>query len=89
MKTEFLSHFDKSLNKLKSKEVKKEVVDAILNVEQAQKLTDIKNLKKLKGHKFSYRIKIGDYRIGIFIENEIVEFAVVAHRKDIYKFFPK
>jgi mRNA interferase RelE/StbE len=88
MKTEFLSHFDKSIDKLKSAIVKKEVADAILNVEQATNLKEIKNLKKLTGYKISYRIEIGDYRIGIFIENDTVEFSTVAHRKDIYKIFP-
>jgi len=88
MKTEFLNHFFKSIDKLKSTDVRNDVVNAILNVEQASDTSEIKNLKKLTGHKFSYRIRIGDYRIGVFIENEIVEFAVVAHRKDIYKIFP-
>lgn len=88
MKTEFLSHFFKSIDKLKSSDVKNDVVNAIMNVEQAKDTSEIKSLKKLSGHKFSHRIRIGDYRIGVFIENEIVEFAVVAHRKDIYKIFP-
>jgi mRNA interferase RelE/StbE len=42
----------------------------------------------LKGHKFAYRIKIGDYRIGIFVESKVVEMARFEHRKDIYKVFP-
>jgi len=88
MRTEFLKHFEKDLDKLKSSEVENDVVETIVNVENALKLTDIKNIKKLKGFKKSYRIKIKDYRIGIFIEDDLVEFATVAHRKDIYKRFP-
>ena len=88
MKTEFLSHFYKSIDKLKSTDVKNDVVNTIMNVEQARDTSEIKSIKKLSGNKFSYRIRIGDYRIGVFIENETVEFAVVAHRKDIYKIFP-
>jgi len=53
-----------------------------------QSLRDIRNLKKLKGYKNLFRIKIGDFRIGIFIENDTVEFARVVHHKDIYKLFP-
>ncbi|WP_374754821.1 type II toxin-antitoxin system RelE family toxin [Dyadobacter psychrophilus] len=44
--------------------------------------------KKLKGFSNAYRIRIGDYRVGIFVENNIVELARIAHRKDIYKVFP-
>ncbi|MDB5226116.1 MAG: hypothetical protein JWN78_309, partial [Bacteroidota bacterium] len=32
-------------------------------------------------------IRIGDYRIGIKVENEVVYFAAFEHRKDIYKSF--
>jgi len=60
----------------------------ILLLEQADSLTDIPNLKKLKGHKSAYRIKIGDYRIGLFAEGLDIELARLVHRRDIYKVFP-
>lgn len=87
MTTEFLKQFYKDLDKL-SESVKNDVADAIENVEAATRTTEIKNLKKLTGYKHAYRIKIRDYRIGVYIENGIVEFARVNHRKDIYKIFP-
>ena len=46
--------------------------------------------EKLKGYKDKFKIRYGDYRIGITINkksNEIT-FERVAHRKDIYKLFP-
>lgn len=88
MKTEFLARFYKDLDKLPSQSVKNDVIDAIKNVEAATKISQISNIKKLGGYSFSYRIRIGSYRIGVFIENDIVEFARVLHRKDIYKAFP-
>ena len=68
--------------------VRYEVIKAIKNVEDSTSRSQIKGLKKLKGYKNAFRIKIGDYRIGIFIERNNVEFARVIHRKDIYKIFP-
>lgn len=88
MKIEFLAKFDKDLDKLTSQRVKDDIISAIENVEQAQKIADIQNIKKLKGARIAYRIKIGEYRIGLYIEGKTVEFARVVHRKDIYKFFP-
>jgi mRNA interferase RelE/StbE len=87
MRTEFLKQFYKDLDKL-SKSVKDDVANTIENVDAATRTTEIKNLKKLTGYKHAYRIKIGDYRIGVYIENGVVEFARVNHRKDIYKIFP-
>ncbi|MGH2412635.1 MAG: type II toxin-antitoxin system RelE family toxin, partial [Microcystaceae cyanobacterium] len=36
----------------------------------------------------AYRIRLGDYRIGLFIEGKTVTFARVLHRKEIYRYFP-
>ena len=87
MRTEFLKQFYKDLDKL-PESVKDDVADAIENTEEAARTSEIKNIKKMVGFKFAYRIKIRDYRIGIFVENGVVEFARVIHRKDIYKIFP-
>jgi len=46
----------------------------IKNVEDSASPIGIKGLKKLSGYKKAFRIKIGDYRIGIFIEKGVVEF---------------
>jgi len=42
-----------------------------------------------EGHPTAYRIRIQNYRVGIFQEGETVEFARILPRKDIYKYFPK
>ena len=88
MKVEFLSKFNKDLNKLNDNRVKASVIKVIEIAESANNLSEIQNLKKLKGHKSAFRIKLGDYRIGIFVEGNVVEMARIVHRKDIYKVFP-
>jgi mRNA interferase RelE/StbE len=88
MEVEFLSSFLKDLGKTQSKVVKNEVAEIIEEVEAASNLSGIRNIKKLKGHKNAYRIRAGDYRIGIFVEKNRVEFARILNRKDIYKIFP-
>jgi len=88
MKTTFRSYFLRQLKKIKEKEVLSQIHDCILQVEEAKDISDIKSLKKLSGYTNAYRIKIGDYRIGISIEDGNVDFCAVAHRKDIYRLFP-
>ena len=88
MKIIFLRHFYKDLDKLRLRKVKDDVLLVIKNIESTNSISEIKNLKKLSGHKHAFRIKIGNYRIGVFIENNIVEFARIAHRKDVYNLFP-
>lgn len=52
-------------------------------------ISQVKNLKKLKGYKEFYRIRFGDYRIGIKINDDsTLSFERILHRKEIYKIFP-
>lgn len=51
-------------------------------------IKQIKNLKKIVGHKNFFRIEIVDYRVGIQITGNSVKVLRVMHRKEIYKYFP-
>lgn len=84
----FDKSFNKSLGKIKNKIILNGIEKAIIATENAKTTKNIPNFKKLTGHKNFYRIKMGDYRIGIEKEGEILRFVIVLHRKDIYKKFP-
>ena len=88
MKVEFKSSFAKDLKKLKEKDLKAQVRQVIELVEKASSLQEIKDVKKLKGGDRYYRIRIGDYRIGLTLEGDTVTFVRFLHRKDIYTYFP-
>lgn len=88
MKIKFRERFEKDLKKISDQKLLLQVKIIILEAEKAEKLSQINNIKKLKGHKTAYRIKLGEYRIGVYIEAQIIEFTRVLPRKDIYKYFP-
>jgi len=88
MKTAFKSSFLKAIKKIRNEQIKSDIADVIENVEKATEIKSIDNIKKLKGFKDCYRIRIGNYRIGLKIVNNIVFFVDIDHRKDIYKHFP-
>jgi mRNA interferase RelE/StbE len=89
MQVIYLKAFSKDIDKLKNKQVSKNLLDVISEIKEANNIQEINNLVKLEGHKNAYRIRIGEYRIGAFIEGNIVELARFLPRKDIYKYFPK
>jgi mRNA interferase RelE/StbE len=83
----YLRSFLKDLQSLP--DISKKSMKKIIAVcKSAEKLDNIPSLKRLKGHPFAYRIRMGDYRIGLYIKNNHIQFVRVAHRKDIYKSFP-
>ena len=86
----FKKSFLKSIKKLKDKSLKDDIFEAINSAEEAQTLDEIPNIKKLTGYSIYYRIRIGDYRIGLkWVDVEkILYFVTVDYRKDVYKNFP-
>jgi mRNA interferase RelE/StbE len=88
MKVIFLDKFSKDLDELKDNKARQSIKNAILKVEEAPSLKKITGLKRLIGEKGAYRLRVGDYRIGLYIQGNTVEMARVAHRKDIYDLFP-
>ncbi len=51
---------------------------------------DLGFLEQMRGYPGKYKIRIGQYRIGITVDkqNKILVCNRIAHRKDIYRLFP-
>jgi mRNA interferase RelE/StbE len=64
------------------------VREAIERVEAAETLDELPNLTKFSGASGFYRIRVGDYRIGIAAEEDEVEFVRCLHHRYIYRCFP-
>ncbi len=88
MKVEFRESFLRDLKKIKDKKIRKEVKRIIDELESGFSQYNIKEIKKITGYKDLYRIKMGDYRIGIKKDKERLIFVRILHRKDIYRYFP-
>lgn len=88
MKVDFRDSFAKDLKNIDDKGLLKRVSETIKAIEDANLLDELSNVKKLKGGSHYFRIRIGDYRLGIALENDTVVFVRFLHRKDIYKYFP-
>jgi mRNA interferase RelE/StbE len=88
VKVEFRESFAKDLKGVKDEGLLKRTKEIIKAVEAADSLTEISNLKKLKGGGNYFRFRVGDYRVGIALESDTVIFVRFLNRKDIYKYFP-
>lgn len=88
MKTEFRKSFEKDLAKLQDLKLLKKNKEVIEKVEGVENLESLRNLKKIKSKGNYYRIRLGNYRLGISFENNTVTFVRVLHRREIYQYFP-
>ena len=88
MEIRYEESFEKDLLKIVDNKIKKKIIQVIANIKRANKPQYIANLKKLENYKTYYRIRIGNYRVGIEIIKDKLIFTRILPRKDIYKFFP-
>ncbi len=68
MKTSFRESFLRDLEKLKDQRVRAQVRAIIEAVEAADGVSDLPAVKKMSGGGSYYRIRIGDYSIGLSVE---------------------
>ena len=89
MDLKFESSFKRDLKKIKDKDILEKLKKIIEDFEKIDKLDEFKgDLKKLIGGKNFWRVKIGDYRIGLEIEGNTLIFVRILPKRDIYKYFP-
>ncbi len=88
MKIDFKKSFSRDLKKINDKNILKKVKEVIDTIENSPNLIELKNVKQLTSGGKYYRIRIGDYRIGITLENEVLVFVRLLHRREIYRYFP-
>ena len=88
MQIEITHKFQKQVEGCKDRRQRSKVLRIIEAVSESDNMNKFPNLKKLTSHKNIYRIRMGDYRLGVVIDNNIVIFAAFDKRNDIYKHFP-
>lgn len=88
MKIKYESKFAKDLRSIRDTKLLAKIKEMIDECKAAENLTELKNVKKLQGYDTFYRIRIGEYRVGLEVLNDELIFTRFLHRKDVYKYFP-
>ena len=88
MRTSFLGSFLSDVKKLRDAKTQQAVAAAIENVEGVRSIQEIRGVKRLSGHQHYFRIRVGDWRIGLIIENDVATFVRCLNRREIYRYFP-
>ena len=89
MKIQISKRFAKDTQKITDKRILAKIQQVIIEASQAERLVNISDLEEMSGFPHFYRIKFDyRYRIGIYCENEIIQFLRVDNREGFYKKFP-
>lgn len=89
MEVRYRQLFLRDLKKLKKQPVYDQVVELAFTVLPAiTTLQEVSGVKAMKGFSNRYRIRLGDYRIGIELYSDSIEMVRVLHRREFYRYFP-
>ena len=80
--------FDRDLKQIRDDDLRLRVERAIESAESASTVPEIPGIRRLKATGSFYRIRIGDYRIGVEVEGEVVILVRFGHRREVYRSFP-
>ena len=88
MQVEFRRLFLRDLHAIKDRKLRQRIEAVVVEVERATSLSELRNIQAIQGNPNFYRLKVGDYRLGIYARDNIVALVRVLHRKEIYRYFP-
>ncbi len=89
MKVLYRRLFLKNLKKLKNQPVYEQIVElTFTDLPEVKQLRDVPGVKAMRSHPKRYRIRVGNYRIGIELKGDTVEVMRVLHRGEFYRYFP-
>ncbi len=89
MEVQYHQSFLKDLKSLKGTPVYQRIYDiAFTTLPNTQSIQEIANIKAIQGYTNRYRIRVGDYRIGLEISENTIEIIRTLHRKEFYRYFP-
>jgi len=89
MKVAYRKLFLKDLYRLRNTDVYDRIKELIFEtLPDSEALSEVSGLKSLRQSKNVFRIRLGEYRIGLKKEGDLIEVVRVLHRKDFYRYFP-
>ncbi|NJL35771.1 MAG: type II toxin-antitoxin system RelE/ParE family toxin [Leptolyngbyaceae cyanobacterium RM2_2_4] len=89
MNVEYRKLFLKDLKKLKNQPIYQQIYDLVFKtLLDAQSLQDLSGVKALVGTTNQYRLRVGEYRIGLELNKDTLEVVRVLHRREFYRYFP-
>ena len=89
MEVQYRQAFLKDLKQLKSSTAYERIYEiAFTTLAAINTLEELSDIKAMKGYSDRYRIRIGDYRIGIEVNGDVIEVMRVLHRREFYRYFP-
>ena len=89
MKLDSSPRFNRDLRRIRDVNIRRGIERTIAQLEAASHLTELRNIRKVRSASGrDYRVRIGDYRLGITVEGDVVILVRFLKRGEFYRHFP-
>lgn len=88
MKIRYHAQFNRDLRRLRNPSLAQSVEQIISELKVASSLAVVRGVRRLRGEGRHYRIRIGEYRLGITQDGGAIILRRLLHRSEIYRNFP-
>lgn len=80
--------FSRDVRGLGSAQIRRRLDQVIQELIGAASITEVSGIRRLRAEGQHYRIRIGDYRLGITVDRETAVLRRFLPRGEIYRYFP-
>lgn len=88
MIVKYRKRFLKELSKLPSK-IRTQIEQFVFeDLPKLCRISELGSIEKMQGYDGFYKARFGQYRVGMYLKDNILILERVLHRKDIYRYFP-
>ena len=89
MKLEPSARFVRDMRQVRIPDLRRGVERKIEALESAATIREVSGVRRVRSSSGrAYRIRIGDYRLGIEVEGSVVVLVRFLHRREFYRVFP-
>ncbi len=82
MKLEIRPSFDRDLGRIRQTDIRRRLTRKLEELESASRIAQVTNVLKMEGSDNLYRIRIGDHRLVVEVEGEVVTLVRFFHRSN-------
>ena len=80
--------FNRDLRRIRDRDLQRRIALKIQELETADSITEVSGIRAMRGWENHYRVRIGDYRMGLAVDGKVVTLLRFLHRREIYRYFP-
>ena len=88
MEVEFRTSFTRDLRRIRSAQLRQRVLRKVEELEAASTIEEVSGSRRLTADGQHYRVRIGDYRLGVTMESDVAVLVRFLHRREILPGLP-